>query len=146
MRLSGACIFGASAATVTATAVIAGLIVGGFPGYVRKAKLDGQRVDDMMNISQTIYANREMLGAPPKTLEEVLNLPSRRYSHPHDLVDPGSGQRYDYQITGDFTYNLCATFDFSSDEDARVYRPVPPAWSHGAGRHCFPRDLHVDPH
>jgi hypothetical protein len=138
MQLNPAWLFMATAA------VVGGVVVSGPPARVTQAKLDQQRVTDIVGISQALYANRDLLGVRPKTLDEVLRLPSQQDPRPR-LADPASDQRYEYKSIGGFTYRLCAKFDLSSDEDARVYRPVPAAWVHGFGRHCYALDLYVTP-
>jgi len=55
------------------------------------------------------------------------------------IVDPATGRPYQYEITGEHGYRLCATFETETDAAANgVYRD---AWRHAAGRHCFDRTV-----
>jgi hypothetical protein len=50
------------------------------------------------------------------------------------ITDPESGAPYTYQVTGESTFKVCATFAQARD------RASDPAWNHPAGRHCFDFD------
>jgi hypothetical protein len=137
--------FGAAAAALAAVTFVWGVFVVGSPVSERQRKLDERRIGDLESIESSI--DRLCLGPAE----------SRAEGRPHDLVkplpasllevtkgavatrpavlDPATGAGYDYRVTGPSTFELCATFDRSRDEDGRA------RWNHPAGRHCFAFDL-----
>ena len=122
-----------------------GLWVVGSPQGERLRKLDERRVQQLQSIERAIdrlvrgpYDERSTDGpAPmirplPATLEEVRAdaLPDRP-----PIADPETGAPYGYRVTGESSYELCATFDRARDEDDDVQ------WNHPAGPHCFAIDV-----
>jgi hypothetical protein len=64
----------------------------------------------------------------PETLDELAEL--ARFER-INLIDPDTGQRYDYTVKDETTYELCATFTLERDSDVKVF------WNHPSGTHCF---------
>jgi hypothetical protein len=52
-----------------------------------------------------------------------------------NTIDPETAAPYGYEVTGQRTYELCATFNASRNESFDVF------WNHGPGRTCFLFDV-----
>jgi hypothetical protein len=130
----------------TATAVLIGFFINRSPFQERMMKVDEQRTYDLQRIVGAVdffYLQNRRL---PVSLDEITD----RYGA--DVVrstnDPLSGEPYEYRATGDFSYEVCATFNFPSpvaERFPRIYAGtlrIPPSitagpWQHAAGRACF---------
>jgi hypothetical protein len=138
--------FAGAASVLAAGTLVWGLVLAGSPAAERLRRLDERRIEDLQAIESSVEriclgregkgeGEREMKRALPATLQEIAAAaPGRRPS----VDDPASGREYEYTLTGESTYRLCATFDQERDVayDAR--------WNHGAGRACFDLDV-LDP-
>jgi len=142
-RMHGA--YAALAALLAVSTLVWGLAAVGSPGGERHRKLDARRVEHLQSITAAVdritrgpHDERPTEGpAPllrplPATLEEVRAeaLPDRP-----TIADPVTGEPYGYRVTGETTYELCATFDRAREEDDQV------RWNHPAGRYCFAIDV-----
>lgn len=125
-------IVGALAAVVL-LAIAAGFNAMGSPATARLHRQDQRRLDDLVALDGAVRHHWRTRQRLPATLGEITQPAGadERYR------DPVSGTAYEYQVLGDSTYHLCATFDTSSDDE----RPLLPevSWWHPAGRHCFLR-------
>ena len=121
--------------------VVLGFAMAGSPVTARLRRLDEKRIEDLRAIHRAIQvmatrrtnANAvEMTRALPKTLGEVAEYQANKeVGHRLDLVDPESGEQYAYAVTGDTTYELCATFELARDKKRDLF------WNHPAGKHCY---------
>jgi hypothetical protein len=122
------------AAVIVAVATIAAAIsVMGTPGEQRAARIDERRVDDLQALEFDIRAFAEKNGRLPGDLSTLARLPGRRLS----LRDPERRTPYEYRVTADNTYQLCAVFrtDTAVSGNAEWRKQ----WAHGVGRTCFDR-------
>jgi hypothetical protein len=137
--------YGAIAAAIAAVTVVGGIAFVGSPVSERLRKLDGQRVEDLRGIRSA--ADRYCLGpnarrpdgAPPvmvnpipASLDELARLAVEERPN---VADPATGEPYGWRVTGDSSFEVCATFDAPRDEPFEV------EWNHPAGRACFTFDL-----
>ena len=121
---------------ISLVVAVVGVVIGGIlllesPAEVRARRLDERRVDDLRDITRRldIYWTRE--GALPSSLEDLANEPGVFI----ELLDPETGQPYEYRVVSSNTYEVCAEFARdTAEEQGRHYRDY---WSHGAGRQCF---------
>ena len=124
-------IIGISLAVVVLSGVIVGICLLDSPAQERLRRLDERRVDDLRELSYEVdfYWTRE--GILPTSLEELSSEPGVFVN----LLDPETGQPYEYRVLSSNTYELCAVFalDTAAEQD-RFYKDV---WSHGPGRQCF---------
>jgi hypothetical protein len=132
--------FALAASVVVVAAVAWGFILAGSPATRRLERFDDQRLRDLQTIAREIQStvvdpavanpkDKGSLKAPlPKTLEEAAK--SAR-GEKINLRDPETGESYGYTVKNDSTYELCATFARSRDEDSGIF------WNHPAGVHCF---------
>ena len=141
--------FSAVSVFLVVFAIIGGFWVTGLPSQQRLMKLDQQRVSDLSSIQQGIVdywrANKEV--------PDSLDILSDYWSPSDTFYDPETGEPYEYNVTGERTFELCAFFDTNSAD--HLYRggyemprpsPVFPEgisqnWEHGEGRYCFSRTL-----
>ena len=128
--------------------VIAGLIFGFMnietPSEVREMKLDQQQVTDLQEIQWAIehyYAINQTL---PTTIAEVFDDTKPPQENDVRIPQAPTGREaYQYFVTSDTTYQLCATFVAPNSNAGRPY--TYPAgeqnynWTHGAGEKCFDR-------
>lgn len=111
--------------------VTAALMVVGPPQVARRQQLDEQRVRDLMTITHAVDQFHTRHARLPASLDELA-------SEPQSVVktkDPEGRESYVYRVSGDRTYEVCATFSLgatAADNDA-----INRFWSHDAGRKCF---------
>jgi hypothetical protein len=137
---------------VVSLVVIIGLIVGAFfivgsPAKNRARAWDEQRVNDLSSIQSQVVNYWQRKEQLPKTLAD-LNDPISNSSIP---TDPETKAAYEYSVTGEKMFQLCATFAASSVSGEKTYggpmalnMPSPGAgdnWQHEAGRQCFTRTI-----
>jgi len=127
--------------------VIAGIVYGYMnidsPAIVREAKIDQQQLTDLQDMQWRIESNYHQAETLPKTVAEL-------YTDTPVPVAPESRDAYQYKVTGDTTYELCATFaDITPQSERMMSKPYfEPGydsnnynWEHGAGEKCFERTV-----
>jgi len=132
--------------------IVAGFVIAGTPAEQRRQRQDQQRVSDLQNIQSEVFAYYATKEALPATLDQLRSdvtgfVPPR---------DPETEQAYEYQASGDLSFELCATFGaedtdgitggFEDPYNGRVLTPIYPgfddtAWAHPIGRTCFDRTI-----
>lgn len=136
MKLTATTLFTGVSAIVVAVCVAVGLYVAGPPSEVRAHRLDAERIAALDNISTAVNLYQDQQGALPDTLDAAFK---QRAFAPAETKDPETGAPFEYQKTGDATYQLCARFEMASGEGEAV------RWRHGAGHACFPFSTKSDP-
>ena len=116
---------------VMAVVVGVGLYISGSPATARLEMIDARRVRDLRDARAEVYSYWHRQHAVPATLDSISPVPADSASH----RDPVTGTPYEYRVTSDSTYELCAVFALPSPEEADV------DWRHPAGRHCYPVTL-----
>lgn len=127
-----------AAVLVALATVVAAIVVMGPPSAQREAKLDRKRVHDLERIVRLVEQYVERRDALPPDLATLADQPGLRLA----IADPRSAQPYEYEITGDRAFRLCAVF--ATDTAVRPDGAEPwnlRDWHHGAGRHCFDRKV-----
>ena len=124
------------ASIVVVAAVVAGIASIGLPGEQRQARLDQRRVEDLQRIVEAIELHHREHGRLPADLATAAARPG------WDLaLDPVSGEAYDYRpLQGDH-FEVCAVFTTDSGQRDGAGWNAPLEWRHGAGRHCFNREV-----
>ena len=120
--------------------LVGGFVVAGSPGRARLERLDDIRQSDLQSIAAAMDTLWRERGELAPTLEA---LSRERTTSVRSILDPDTGQPYEYRITGEKSYELCAVFDLE-EEPKKTSAPQLPGsrfWNHGAGRRCF--DLKV---
>jgi hypothetical protein len=120
----------AIAVASVAAVVLAGFFVMGRPAEERARRLDARRVDDLRGISNAAELYLDRHKRLPASLSEL----SAEGGTGISTHDPG-GRAYEYRVTGERSYELCA--DFQRDSAEAGARMAGDFWSHGPGRRCF---------
>jgi hypothetical protein len=118
---------------VVAVAVAFGLNLVGSPAKARLRALDERRVDDLQQITYEVGSWWKDHQALPPVLDSLGTPRGDSTAH----RDPATGAIYEYRVTGDSSWEVCATFTYPTEPSRRRY-PSDNEWQHPAGRHCFP--------
>jgi len=129
--------------SVVSVAVLASFFVVGSPSEQKNRRLDDRRVSDLQYIQSEIVSFWQGKDRLPDELSELED-DLRGVVVP---TDPETGEGYVYNILGDESFELCATF--STDSEGRTseafYYPYGSGnWDHGTGRVCFERTIDPD--
>ena len=124
------------ASLVVIAAVVAGIASIGLPGAQRQARLDERRIEDLQRIVEAIELHHREHGQLPADLAAAASRPGWDLA----LLDPVSGEAYDYRPLQGDRFELCAVFTTDSGKRGSGWN-APLEWHHGAGRHCFKRDV-----
>ncbi len=123
-------------ALVLAT-LIYGFTVVGLPVDARGKAFDETRVSNLNELKYQLESYARTHYALPKTLEEFQT--ENSYTK---VKDPETDKYYEYTVTGQYSYKLCATFATSSDElkgSSRSYLyDTSGLFKHEKGYQCFP--------
>ncbi len=131
---------------VILAAIVLGFFTAGSPFKARLIRFDERRVSDLQMIQGEIinyWINKEKL---PANLDELKN-DITGFRPP---VDPKNRTAYEYGFKSGLMFELCATFELSSNalvaqkEPINVPRPYGPYdynWDHSEGRVCFERKI-----
>src|SRR3990167_2837438 len=120
-------------------AIIAGFILMGSPQTQRKLRFDAQKIQDLQEIQWRITDYYGLKAKLPATLEEIDD-PLAGGSVVK--IDPQTNDEYVYRVKGPLTFELCADFNFSSEEgksdSASIAYPVgygyiDENWTNGVG-------------
>lgn len=130
--------------------IIGGFFIIGSPATQRMRRFDEQRVSDLQNIQGQIvnyWSLKKVLPANLAALKDTISgfVPPK---------DSENGAQYEYVVTGELAFKLCAVFNLpasASDGKSNAYYSIPmPAygfgqdnWDHEKGRTCF--DRIIDP-
>lgn len=140
-------ILAAAAAVVAAGSIILGFFIVGTPADQRERRFDERRVSDLQMLQDQIinyWSKKEIL---PENLND-LEAADINFSVP---TDPGTGQPYEYQVSGALDFELCAVFSavseyngLASKEIVSPYDPYGQRWEHQSGRQCWERKIDPD--
>jgi hypothetical protein len=129
----------AGVAAVVAVAAVATSIWLNPPSEFRARALDQKRLGNLAqteNAIQTYYTVHHNLPADLKALDSEDNRLAQANWH-----DPETQQPFEYEITGEKSYRLCAVFSRHSEKNDNPYDVL--AKQHSAGRDCFQKDVIV---
>jgi hypothetical protein len=125
-------------ATVTVavvTSVIGALLLVGPPSEQRRRRLDARRVQDLQRFAAAVdsyWAHQRSLPVSAEAVEKQF------LADP--VQDPESGMPYGYRVTGEKSFEVCATFATRSTEEF-LLPPEPKSrfgtWTHDRGTWCF---------
>jgi len=129
-------------------AIVMGFITVGSPSKQRAIRFDEQRMQDLFVIQSKIISYWIAYGVLPDSLIKADTMdPAPAFgSSIHN--DPVTNKPYEYNKTTSNSYELCATFDVSSNEIKKSQgMPTVPdtnmelSWDHNIGRTCFVRTV-----
>src|SRR3989344_7089831 len=138
---------------LAAASVIIGIFLIGTPADQRARRFDDSRLQALQTLQSQVvdyWSQKEFLPAELKDLEDSVS----GFKVP---VDPETKRSYEYAITGDLSFELCAYFvtdseDFPNSKDPSVYYSdarypldsYQQNWAHQVGRACFSREIDPD--
>ncbi len=125
-----------------------GFLLAGSPAEQRQVRMDERRVNDLAGIDNQTKEYWRLKRALPASLEELKNSP---VVYGFFAQDPQTQEAYDYAVTGELSFRLCAAFDRPTSDFRKLgARPNPyqgevgSDWVHGAGKTCFDRTIDPD--
>lgn len=138
--------------------VIWGMSVFGSPTKQRKVRFDSQKVSDLSRMQSNVIQFWQKNSRLPENTDQLRS----EYGIPTDVENK---QEYKYSKTGSTTFELCAEFNYPTQDntgrgsyygDYYSYDYSYPVysngvkrsedsdfWKHEAGRHCFEREIDV---
>ena len=117
-----------AAITTFITAVGIGLYLAGSPAEQRLMDFDQQRLMHLAQIRNSVDTYwRTHRALPSRIDEDVIGIALSRVPR-----DPETDVGYDYEVTGDDAYSLCAVFNRVSPESM-----TGEFWAHDSGRYCY---------
>lgn len=120
---------------VVASVVYAVFLVGS-PGQQRAFQLDQRRVSNLQQIAFALDEYWRKNQQLPQNFEEFKS----QNIYIQSVADPETRIPYEYRVTGEKTYELCAVFAKESYAKSLV-RPFADPWEHQIGRTCFQREV-----
>ncbi len=126
--------------------IFIGFVVMGSPQTQRMKRMDGERISDLQSIQWQIVNYWQQKEILPTTLDDLKDSISG-YVAP---VDPNTNESYVYRMTGGLVFQLCATFDITSEESQirgdrypvkSIYNET---WEHEEGEVCFERTIDTE--
>ena len=110
------------------------------PATMKLKKTDQRRVKDLGAIDTAIVSYFDRQGQLPKSLKGLEVSTSRRLS----LLDPETGIPYEYKVTTNKTFELCAAFNLSNQGTEHRYWYGGKDLLHDSGTNCFHMEITVD--
>ncbi len=103
------------------------------PARARALREDADRIGELQQISWAVTELYNLNSALPQNLDA---LTADGKLNEDVLLDPVSGQKYEFTIIDSSNYKLCANFELATPEGGD-YSYLDPAWQHAAGQACF---------
>ncbi|MEO8065457.1 MAG: DUF5671 domain-containing protein [Candidatus Doudnabacteria bacterium] len=118
---------------------IGGFIAVGSPARQRQLNFDSRKVSDLQTIQGQVVNYWQQKDSLPPTLNDLKDSISG-FSSP---VDPETNNPYEYAITGNLAFQLCANFNLPSLDQGKAIPMIYPYdnWNHDYGRVCFERTI-----
>lgn len=138
--------------SIASGAVLLSLVLGfallGSPMKARAERFDERRINDLSSMQWQIINYWQQKGTLPASIDDLVD-PISGYSIPRD---PETGEVYGYKALSDLSFQVCADFSLASQDRESQPRDVTRSymmpdgenWKHGAGEHCFDRDIDQD--
>lgn len=129
--------------------IIFGFFIAGSPKAERMTRFDEKRTENLQSIQSSIISYWQDKNALPQNLEDLRD-DIRGYIPPKDPETEGA---YQYRVTGDLSFELCADFNLSSKDSKyssgefypyKVPYGLESNWEHGVGKTCFERTIDPD--
>ena len=117
---------------VVIAAIVTGFLVMGSPKDARREELDKRRIEDLRMLASLMTPES---GRP---LRDSLDVNGYNPGMKAQLVDPVTGEPYQYHVIDSTHFELCATFD--TEVRPQDLQPYEREWAHAKGRQCFKFD------
>lgn len=135
-------VIAAVATALVAGLVIAGLVAVGSPATARKYKMDQERRNRISQLNFVLASYVREEGELPRSLEDINQELVAQSGYGTDLRrDPETGEPFEYRRLSDREYEVCATFQTSSEDRRSQGFGYPNDVAHKAGRNCFDREI-----
>lgn len=126
------------------TSIVLGFVVIGSPMKQRDIQFDERRSTALLSIQTAVDSFYQDQGRLPTSLEEMIQSPRAYYFE--TPFDPETSEPFEYAVTAQYTYQLCATFALDSAAAKRPQRGIgymsnEQYFKHGEGRQCFTRQV-----
>jgi hypothetical protein len=130
-------------------AIITGIFLVGSPTHQRLVRFDDRRLSDLQDIQYQVSSYFSSKDRLPASLDEMKGFDG--FIAP---MDPESGKSYEYTVSGEMQFKLCADFSLSSEEQDKNTSPRYASpygkssssnWDYSAGRDCFDLKLEKAP-
>jgi hypothetical protein len=121
-------------AALAGAAIVAGIVLIGGPSTQRDIALDRTRAGDLTRLSLKVADHWRERGHLPKSLQAIDDAWARI------ARDPETDQPYDYAVTGERTWRLCADFARAATKPPD-YPGQAPFGVHDKGRVCFEQKI-----
>jgi uncharacterized membrane protein YjfL (UPF0719 family) len=135
------------ASAIVVITFVSGFFVVGTPAEQRNRRIDQERVYDLQSIQGQVLTYWQQKNELPPSIDSLRN-ELAGFVPP---VDPETDRPYEYRVTGELTFELCATFATELHTDGKLppdrfaIYPVPggfdEVFDHGIGRTCFERTI-----
>lgn len=136
---------------IVTIAVLAGFFIVGSPKEERLRRFDAQKISSLQTIQSYIVEYYRAKNELPQNLS-LLNDELRGVIVPKD---PQTKSNFEYQITGDLSFSLCADFNRPSSTLEETMPKSPSyaypngpfhdeTWTHKEGKACFNRTIDKD--
>lgn len=136
IRLRGNTLLAGVVSLVVLATVVASIAVLDPPKVQHQRRVDQRRVEELQSLDAAIQGYWSLHKKLPPNMAAIAARPGLSLQ----IKDPETGRPYEYEPTGERSYNLCATFDRDTSEDpSDDYYSI--EWAHAAGRHCFARTI-----
>mgnify|MGYP001559554581 FL=1 len=123
-----------------AGAILLGFVISGSPQTERLRRFDNQRVQDLYSIQSQLSYYWQRKETLPQSLDGLRD-DLAGYLNP---TDPETGKAYEYRVTGPLSFELCATFQLSNQQESVPVGRMDMGGlfnNHSAGRTCFTRTI-----
>ncbi|RJQ34147.1 hypothetical protein C4566_02360, partial [Candidatus Parcubacteria bacterium] len=109
------------------------------PQETRKVKIDQEIIEDFYQINSAVIDYYTINDKMPSDLDVLLNNPDGFKLSVEVVQHSSSGKYYDYQVTADDEYKICADFVTSNigDNAERYYYYGSGDYNHDSGYQCF---------
>ena len=107
------------------------------PSENRARAMDSQRLWRLSRIESAVNNHYWLRQRLPSNLEELTA--SKSDLARENLLDPSTGQTFEYEAVGEKDYRLCAIFERSTEGEPRLLQ----VRRHKAGRDCFDQKVTV---
>ncbi|MEJ0021569.1 MAG: hypothetical protein WDN47_03210 [Candidatus Doudnabacteria bacterium] len=122
--------------------VVAAFFIVGSPARQRSLNFDNRRVSDLQIIQGQVLSYWQQKGSLPANLSNLTDNISG-FTAPKD---PQTSADYEYSVSSNLNFQLCASFSLPSEGDQNLRAvpmiyPGPDNWQHAAGHVCFDRTI-----
>lgn len=129
------------------SSIIGGYISVGSPSLARSQQFDQRRIENLSMIQYEVINYWTRTRALPANIEQLASINQTSYP-----TDPESGMPYEYNMTSNMTFELCATFNNDKQLiQTGATKPYPAVVSgniydqnYVQGRNCFPYTIHPE--